>query len=81
MSKLGRRNFIVRSGMALGAGMLLSALKLNAQSFNPEDWQSVRAQFKLDPEKINMALMLLASHPKTVADAIDKHRKNFIMIR
>lgn len=77
MSNLARRNFLIRSGLAIGAGVLLPALNAHAQPFKPDDWQSVRAQFKLAPKKINMALMLLASHPKTVAKAIEMHRNNF----
>jgi selenocysteine lyase/cysteine desulfurase len=77
MSNLGRRHFLQRSGLAFAAGLFLPSLKAHSRPFDPQNWQSVREQFKLDPERINMALMLLASHPRQVADAIEMHRKNF----
>jgi hypothetical protein len=40
---------------------------------NPS-WADVRAQFKLTRERIHMAGFLLASHPRPVADAIERHR-------
>lgn len=39
------------------------------------DWDAVRAQFRLDPEYIHMAGLLIASHPDPVREAIDKHRQ------
>jgi len=77
MKNFGRRDFIFRSTIALGAGLTIPSLNLRSSSFNPQDWQSIREQFKLDPNRINMALMLLASHPRQVAEAIEKHRKGF----
>jgi selenocysteine lyase/cysteine desulfurase len=46
----------------------------NAPPFDPMDWPSVRAQFVLDPAKVNFASFYFASHPATVRAAIDKHR-------
>jgi len=42
-----------------------------------QTWEGVRALFPLDNSHIQMAQMLLASHPKPVADAIAMHRKAF----
>jgi selenocysteine lyase/cysteine desulfurase len=41
------------------------------------DWAAVRSQFLLDRSHIHLALMLLASHPKPVRDAIERHRRAF----
>jgi isopenicillin-N epimerase len=38
-------------------------------------WAGVRAEFPLSRDYIHMALMLLASHPRPVRDAIDRHRR------
>jgi len=39
------------------------------------DWATVRAQFNLAPNKINMSCYWQASHPKPVRDAIEQHRR------
>src|SRR5437762_1865828 len=38
-------------------------------------WAGVRAEFLLSREYNHMALMLLASHPRPVREAIDRHRR------
>lgn len=48
-----------------------------ASAAAPEGWDSIRAQFSLAKDKIHMAQMFLASHPKPVADEIERHRKMF----
>lgn len=40
-------------------------------------WRGVRDQFLLTRERINLALMLLTSHPRPVREAIDRHRRGF----
>ncbi len=40
-------------------------------------WRAVRDQFLLTRERVNLALMLLTSHPRAVRDAIDRHRRGF----
>lgn len=77
MSKMNRRHFLTSSGLAIGAGVLLPNLNLKAKAFDSQDWSSVRDQFSLASDRINMALMLLASHPQKVKDAIERHRKGF----
>lgn len=39
-----------------------------------DEWAQVRAQFRLDPEYIHLAGLLIASHPAPVAEAIARHR-------
>ncbi|MCX2743639.1 aminotransferase class V-fold PLP-dependent enzyme [Mangrovivirga sp. M17] len=80
---MDRRKFLRSSGLALGLTATLPA-SLTASSSKktlindpkPLDgtWKSVRSQFILDTSQVQMAQMLLASHPKPVRDAIQKHR-------
>src|SRR5436190_20210756 len=42
-----------------------------------DDWTSIRDQFNLSREYIHLALLYLASHPKPVRDAIERHRQGF----
>ncbi len=72
---MNRRNFIARTG----ASALLATVgnSLSATTPKPlEEWAAVRADFKLDTSKIQMAQFLLASHPSSVRAAIEKYRKS-----
>ena len=51
-----------------------STASAQASEFDPKDWDSVRAQFPLDPEIAQFAAFVLASHPAPVAKAIQTHR-------
>ena len=46
----------------------------SAAEFDPKNWDSVRAQFPLDPDIAQFAAFVLASHPAPVANAIQTHR-------
>jgi selenocysteine lyase/cysteine desulfurase len=77
-----RRDFIARSVAALAAVPVLSASSpaLSAAPavgavLDPSDWVSVRNQFELRRDRIHMASFLLSSHPRPVAEAIEKHRR------
>lgn len=77
-----RRVFFKRAGLALGAVPLAGTFRIDAASpaskqFDPTDWDSVRDQFPLTRSRVHMASFLLASHPRPVADAIEKHRRGF----
>jgi isopenicillin-N epimerase len=56
---------------------LVSTNGIASGSFNPESWMSVREQFLLKHERIQMAQMLFASHPAPVRGAIDRYRLAF----
>ena len=83
---MNRRKFLQSSGLAIGTASVLTGASFSSCNSNtssaangtvPEfdgSWESVRAQFDLDHSHIQMAQMLLASHPKPVRDAIKKHR-------
>ena len=83
---IDRRKFLTR---ALAAGALTtvagSRLALGAarrrrppapaRASDLSTWAGVRAEFLLSREYIHMALMLLASHPRPVREAIERHRR------
>ncbi len=65
----------------MGIAMTPSILRMPPDpiytEFDPRSWGSVRSQFLLNHDNIQMAQMLFASHPKQVRDAIESHRKAF----
>src|SRR3989441_9653558 len=82
--KMQRRDFLVRTGLALGAGAFTgfgrafagSPAKAPARTATVlGDWEAVRAQFNLSRDHIHLASFFLASHPKPVREAIDRHRR------
>jgi isopenicillin-N epimerase len=82
MDALDRRQFLVRTGLMLGAGMLAGALPLPkalGQTTAPppklDTWEAVRDQFLLKRDWIHMTGFLLASHPAPVREAIERHRR------
>ncbi len=73
-----RRRGLLTAGL-LGAGAALAGCTSpepagRDAAFDPADWDSVRAQFPLDPDLVHLAAFVLAAHPKPVRDAIDRHR-------
>ncbi len=68
-----RRQFL-QSAAALAAAGAYSPRALGAD-FDPNSWASVRDQFDLDPDVTNLSTFLLASHPRGVRDAIERHRE------
>ena len=79
-----RRVFFKQAGLALGALPMLGATAplgtpaVDApRPFDPTDWDSVRDQFALTRAHVHMASFLLASHPRPVAEAIERHRRGF----
>lgn len=79
-----RRDFLARAGIVLGglplAGDVAALTPVpppRPRAADPGDWDWVRDQFPLDRSRIHMATFLLASHPRRVADAIDRHRRGF----
>lgn len=74
-----RRDFLIRSGLALGAALLAEAplLRQAAGTGMPavDSWEAVRGQFALSRDFIHMTGFLLASHPRPVREAIEAHRR------
>jgi len=79
MNSIDRRRFLVRSGLALSAALLAAEFPVPRTAAAdepslPPDWQSVRDQFSLSRELIHLAGFFLASHPRPVREAIERHR-------
>jgi len=79
MNDMGRRGFLVRTGLALSAAVLASAYDRASADQQPpqsgfKSWDDLRAQFPLSPQLIHLAAFFLASHPTPVRQAIERHR-------
>lgn len=81
-----RRTFLAGLGLGVGASALAPQASLAAAAKSktlpstpiaPADWRALRDLFPLTRNYIQLATFLLASHPKPVSDAIDRHRKAF----
>jgi selenocysteine lyase/cysteine desulfurase len=91
MSELGpllrRRDFLVRSGLVVGASAAAGVGGYLGGRELAEDDEPARAQpsprrsgamqgeFALDPGYVQMASFLLAPHPRPVREAIERHRR------
>jgi isopenicillin-N epimerase len=79
MDAINRRNFLVRSGLAIGAALLaaeapISTAIANSPPLKLDTWQAVREQFQLSRDSIHLAGFFLSSHPASVRAAIERHR-------
>lgn len=80
-----RRDFLNGLGLGVGAGLLVPSTVLGASSavevgntnIQAGDWTALRNMFPLTRKYIQLSTFLLASHPKPVADAIERHRQAF----
>jgi isopenicillin-N epimerase len=81
---MNRRSFMVRTGTMLGTSVVAGGMPFSLSAVDTSaaralsglsDWDAVRAQFNLAPNKINMSCYWQASHPKAVRDAIEQHRR------
>lgn len=86
--KVDRRKFLIGSGAVAGAavagavasrstgdvGATTPATSARPAALEPGDWSSVRAQFELNRSHLNFAAPVLAAHPRSVREAIERHR-------
>ncbi|GAA6186174.1 aminotransferase class V-fold PLP-dependent enzyme [Aliiglaciecola sp. NS0011-25] len=80
-----RREFLNSLGFGIGASMLApgavlahsSSTGMGVSTVRTGDWRALRKLFPLTHDYIQLSTFLLASHPKPVADAIEKHRRAF----
>src|SRR2546422_489912 len=78
---LDRRSFLVRTGLALGTGVLAAGCRPRLELIRGEaagdlqDWRVVRGEFNLSRDYIHLTGFLLASHPRPVREAIETHRR------
>src|ERR671910_1278348 len=83
MEELDRRTLLRRAGLAAGTGVLAGLAGCEpdrprdrpAQAAGASGWAGVRGQFELDPGKRHFAAFVLASHPRPVAEAIERRRR------
>jgi selenocysteine lyase/cysteine desulfurase len=77
-----RRDFLSATGAVLtgsllggvsGTGSVAAAAP--AAGIGTADWKALRALFPLTHDYIHLATFLLSSHPRPVADAIERHRR------
>ena len=75
------RRALLGSGVAVGAAALLAGCDETGTpsapapaAFDPLDWDSVRAQFLLDPELAQFAAFVLSPHTAPLQAAIDGYR-------
>ena len=75
MAGFSRREVLARVGLA--AGTIALGARPDGAEAAPDlsDWGSVRSHFALDRTRIHLTSFLLATHPRTVRDAIEVHRK------
>ena len=83
---MDRREFLIGTGAAVGAAALAACERRErkpvasssvAEPARAADgsWAAVKAEFGLAPGLAHMAGFFLASHPRVVREAIDKHRR------
>jgi selenocysteine lyase/cysteine desulfurase len=85
MDELDRRTLLRRAGLLAGTGALAGLAgcetdrapdpAAGAAAAAPTGWAGVRAQFELDPARRHFAAFVLASHPRPVAEAVERHRR------
>jgi selenocysteine lyase/cysteine desulfurase len=78
--EIDRRALLKRAGLLAGTGALAGLTGCEPDhaagpaAGAPSGWAAVRARFDLDPGRRHFAAFVLASHPRPVADAIQRHR-------
>ena len=80
MGAIDRRNFLVRSGLAISAAVLAAEIPLSkvfadSLPLKLDSWKTVREQFQLSRDFVHLAGFFLASHPAPVRAAIERHRR------
>jgi selenocysteine lyase/cysteine desulfurase len=76
---IDRRALLLRGGLLVGASSLAGAAGFVAgrevgESNGAPDTSDTN-QFELDPDYVNLTTFLLASHPRIVREAIERHRR------
>ncbi|HVK24294.1 MAG TPA: aminotransferase class V-fold PLP-dependent enzyme [Actinokineospora sp.] len=69
-----RRVLTVGAAGLVAAGCTADPVPVARQGFDPNDWASVRDQFPLTHDVRQFSAYVLATHPRPVAEAIERHR-------
>ena len=75
---MDRRSFLKRTTVVVGSSALTRALHADELTFADRagEWEAFRKQnFNLDWNLVHMAGFFIASHPRPVKDAIERHRR------
>ena len=78
---INRRRFLATAGLSLAAGALSTPIPSSSAPGAPEpaadlqDWSAVRDQFELSRDYVHLSSFFLASHPRPVREASEKHRR------
>jgi selenocysteine lyase/cysteine desulfurase len=73
---MDRRTFLLQSALGSGALALARTATAAAPPAPSSSWAAVKAEFdRLAPDRIHMSSFFLVSHPKSVREAIEAHRK------
>jgi isopenicillin-N epimerase len=88
MLPLDRRQFFVRTGATIAAGVVMAGCarepdslagpQLASTAEASEDdgrWAAVREEFALSDDYVHMSALLISSHPRPVREAIEHHRR------
>ena len=76
-TSIERRHFLglLAAGAAAGCQTAQATAPPASEPPPTDEWARVRAEFELTPDWVHLAGFLLASHPKRVRDAIERHRR------
>lgn len=78
---INRRRFLAATGFSVVAGALSESRPSSSLTFASEpqnhlpDWSAVRDQFAVSRDYIHLSSFFLASHPRPVREAIEKHQR------
>ena len=76
---ISRRRFLITTGLS-AAGAISASSSLASSSLASkrpaatQDWSAVRSQFDLARDYVHLSSFFLASHPRIVREAIERHR-------
>jgi selenocysteine lyase/cysteine desulfurase len=73
MSGLTRKQLLI--GAAAAGAVAGCGGTTKPAAYDPRDWASVKAQFPLSKDVRHFDAFVLATHPKPVRDAIERHRR------
>jgi selenocysteine lyase/cysteine desulfurase len=77
-SELRRRQFLTglaATSILAGCGRANGSAPASPEPAPSDEWSRVRAEFALAPGWVHLGGFLLASHPKRVREAIERHRR------
>jgi selenocysteine lyase/cysteine desulfurase len=78
---INRRGFLAGAGYSVAGGLLCAAdsssgmARVSGPTADLRDWSAVRDQFDLSRDYLHLSSFFLASHPRPVREAIEKHRR------